>query len=133
MTMSMRKLKRASNAEQGFGMIELLVATVLLGIAIVGMMLGFAYASAGTRENRGRIQAAMLAQEALENLKQNDGVSTALDLNGYPFTTKEGYTVSVDEKEANGLSKLRAVTLKVEWKEAGVNRSLTMVEYIYLK
>jgi type II secretory pathway pseudopilin PulG len=144
----MRKLRRDSNWEQGFGMIDMLVATVLLGIAVAVMMLGFAYASAGTRENRGRVQAIMLAQESLENLKQNDGVSTTLDLkvmkpedegeligagNGYTLT-RSGveYTVSAIATPTNGLSKLQAVTLTVAWTEAGVNRSLSMVEYIYL-
>jgi Tfp pilus assembly protein PilV len=77
----MKKLRRVvSSSEQGFGMIDTLVATVLLGIAVVAMLAGFTYASMSTRENRERIQATMLAQETLENLKQNDGINTTFDL-----------------------------------------------------
>jgi hypothetical protein len=118
-----------------------------LGLAVVVFMTGFSYSSAGTRENRERIKATMLAQETMENLKQNDGVDT-LDLtvmkptdgvlneagNGYTLT-EDGveYTVSATAAMANGLANLRAVTLTITWNEVGVDRSLSMVEYIYLK
>jgi type II secretory pathway pseudopilin PulG len=135
-------------------MIDMLVATVLLGMAVAVMMFGFAYASAGTRENRGRVQAIMLAQETLENLKRNDGadgdtfdlkLATPTDAtnesgNGttnymYNITQDGGveYTVSITAATANGLANLRAVTSTVAWTEAEINHSLSMVEYIYLK
>jgi Tfp pilus assembly protein PilV len=126
----MKKLRRVvSSSEQGFGMIDTLVATVLLGIAVVAMLAGFTYASMSTRENRERIQAIMLAQETLENLKQNDGKKNA----NWIVTSPPGYSVSVSNGKANDLDKLQAVTVKVAWQEAGKKRSLSMVEYIYLK
>jgi type II secretory pathway pseudopilin PulG len=147
----MIKLGKNDSREQGFGLIDTLIATVLLGIAVVAMLAGFTYASAGARENRERIQATMLMQETMENLKQNDGVATinlALmvpsdgDLVGTASTTNAlytitqnnvTYTVTVTAAPANSLTKLQAVTLTVAWTEVGVDRSMTMVEYIYLK
>lgn len=142
-----------NDTEQGIGLIDTLIATVLLGIAVTAMLAGFTYASAGTRENRERIQATMLMQETMENLKQNDGVAAAnFDLSVaipdgvtattdtstkvvYTVTPSSGveYTVTADSATANSLTNLQAVTLTVAWTVAGVDRSMTMVEYIYLK
>ena len=93
----------------------------------------------------------MLLQETMENLKQNDGVAdfdlaAAVPDDGtvttnnptkvvYTVTPSSGvaYTLTASSAPANSLTKLQAVTLTVAWSEAGAARSLTMVEYIYLK
>jgi Tfp pilus assembly protein PilV len=150
----MIKIRSNGNSEQGIGLIDTLIATVLLGIAVAAMLAGFTYASAGTRENRERIQATMLMQETMENLKQYDGTSaiklaeikpSAGIMVGTSTTTYVKYTITessgvtytvtgnVATANSNSLDKLKAVTLTVAWSEAGVTRSLQMVEYIYLK
>jgi type II secretory pathway pseudopilin PulG len=141
-----------NHPEQGGGVVDVLVATVLLGLAVVVFMTGFSYSSAGTRENRERIRAMMLVQDTLETLKQNDGADT-LDLTAavpagtevtttgtgvtYPVTENGiAYQLTLEEPTVTAvaaLTKLKPVQLTVSWTEAAASRSLTLVEYLYLK
>ena len=57
------------NAELGFSLGEVLVATLVLAIGLVGIATGFQYATSGIETGKGETTAAFLAEQRLEWLK----------------------------------------------------------------
>ena len=76
--------------ERGFSLGEVLVATLILAIGLVGITTGFQYATSGVEVGRGETTAAFLAEQRLEWLKAlaltNWGSATLK-----AGTTMEGY------------------------------------------
>jgi type II secretory pathway pseudopilin PulG len=89
----MRKPMR--NAELGFSLGEVLIATLVLAIGLVGIVTGFQYATSGIEIGKGETTATFLAEQRLEWLKAlaltNWGSSTLK-----AGTTTEGYGAIAD-------------------------------------
>jgi prepilin-type N-terminal cleavage/methylation domain-containing protein len=88
-------MRRALRDERGFTLGEVLVATLVLAIGLVGIVAGFQYATSGVEAGKGETTAAFLAEQRLEWLK-------ALALTNWTSptlvagTTTEGYGSMAD-------------------------------------
>jgi prepilin-type N-terminal cleavage/methylation domain-containing protein len=88
-------MRPPGRGERGFTLGEVLVATFVLAIGLVGIATGFQYATSGIELGRGETTAAFLAEQRLEWLKSlalTSWTSTALEAG----TTTEGYGSIVD-------------------------------------
>lgn len=128
-------------AEKGFGMIDALLGTMLLGIVVAGFMAAFGYTTAGTGSNTCRTEAGYIAQEVMENFRVNDG-QAALDFSTVPASVTRDrvtYTVAAAEVAANEINSatnlkqfLKPVQFTVSWTESGRPRTLSLISYYYL-
>lgn len=76
--------------ERGFTLGEVLVATLVLAVGLVGIATGFQYATSGVEIGKGETTAAFLAEQRVEWLKSlalSNWTSATLDAG----TTTEGY------------------------------------------
>ena len=76
--------------ERGFTLGEVLVATLVLAVGLVGIATGFQYATSGVEIGKGETTAAFLAEQRVEWLKSlalSNWTSATLDAG----TTAEGY------------------------------------------
>ena len=62
-------MRRSARDDRGFTLGEVLVATFVLAIGLVGIATGFQYATSGVELGRGETTAAFLAEQRLEWLK----------------------------------------------------------------
>jgi Tfp pilus assembly protein PilV len=83
-------MKRSIRDERGFSLGEVLVATFVLAIGLVGIGTGFQYATSGVELGRAETTAAFLAEQRIEWLKSlalTNWTSATLEAG----TTAEGY------------------------------------------
>jgi len=78
---------RPTRSERGFSLGEVLVATLVLAIGLVGIATGFQYATSGVELGKGETTAAFLAEQRLEWLK-------ALALTNWTSATLEAGTAT---------------------------------------
>ena len=113
-------------SEQGFSLIELMVAVVILAMVVFGIFLAFTTGFQGMADARERTVATNIAQKIMEDIKNNNAVEDE-----YPPETISGkiYTINVDHPTADDLT---TVTVKVEWPDRKGNTKnieLKMVFY----
>jgi prepilin-type N-terminal cleavage/methylation domain-containing protein len=135
--------------EQGFSMVELLIAMVLVGTLLVAAMTGFAQAVASTGKVRNHTIALNLAKERLEFLKQYEQNSTN-NRDSNVWTTNSSYsktynnveyridTSKIDNTELQTPYDDSAATkyvipirVTVNWSEKGKNHSVSLETFFY--
>ena len=131
----------------GFALVDIILGIAILSVALVGIAFAYRQSTVTTVVARNYNQATYYAQQALENLKVNDGKTSA----SVPDTTwNQPYTVvsatgllpvfSVKTElltvtEVQTLSTLKPVQVTVKWQEPGDanDRTISIVGYYYLK
>ena len=132
----------------GFALVDIILGIAILSVALVGIAFAYRQSTVTTVVARNYNQATYYAQQALENLKVNDGKTSA----SVPDTTwNQPYTVvsatgllpvfSVKTEllltvtEVQALSTLKPVQVTVKWQEPGdaTERTISVVGYYYLK
>ena len=88
-------MKHSERSQRGFTLGEVLVASFVLAIGLVGIATGFQYATSGVELGRGETTAAFLAEQRVEWLKSlalTNWTSASLGAG----TTTEGYGAIAD-------------------------------------
>lgn len=80
---STQRTRRGAKAAAAFTLIEVLLAVVILGFGIVGIMRSYAVAARGLAASGARIEALCLAKEALARLEQPAFPATSLPPGNY--------------------------------------------------
>jgi prepilin-type N-terminal cleavage/methylation domain-containing protein len=135
--------------EQGFSMVELLIAMVLIGVLFVAVMTGFSQALVSTGKLRSETVAMNLAKQRLEFLKQYDNKGINRDatqwteptspktINGitYNITTQEIEDDELEEKYKDKTDQKFVIPIRVtvSWLEYSKNRSISMETFYYEK
>lgn len=130
----MRKIKN----DRGMGIVEALVAMLLVTVALLAILTSYQQAVAMAVSTRNHNMATYLAQQVLEELKKNDGIGSFKDfdpitdvenpqtINGVEFTITQGE--QINHTDNNTIS----VTVKVSWTEGVRAKSAEFTEYYYL-
>ena len=156
------KIQRVLNKRKGFALLDVLLGTAIITIALLGIAFAYRQSTVTTVAARNYNQATYYAQQALELLKVNDGKTIAvtpdsiwtqpnfpqifttntIPVNGEipasgtmpKFTVKTVLLTAVQVTEASSM--LKPVKATVEWDEnvgAGTTkRSVSIVSYYYL-
>jgi prepilin-type N-terminal cleavage/methylation domain-containing protein len=139
---------KIKNNEQGFSMIELLIALVLIGVMFVAVMTGFRTAVVSTGKIRSENIALNLAKERIEFLKQYENTSPSASVwTGSYSKTANGLTFNVSSAIlAAGQFNCPQVTISgtlqndpnvvpvrvnVNWAEKSQTRNVTMETFFY--
>jgi prepilin-type N-terminal cleavage/methylation domain-containing protein len=127
--------------EQGFSMVELLVAMVLVGTLLVAVMMGFAQAVASTGKVRNHTIALNLAKERLDFLKQYErdtanlrgtgvwgNASYSRNFNNITYTISN---INITAYQPT-LTDIIPMRVTVGWTEKGRTRSVSVETIYYL-
>ena len=131
--LSLRGAKRRSNLRRsnlnGFSLIELMVAVVILAMTIFGIFLAFSTGFQGMADARDRTVATNYAQEKMEDIKNKSfGEITNESLDYITGQTKFKREVTVDASIAD----LKKVTTTVSWKNRkNVDKEVGLVTLVY--
>ena len=139
----------------GFALVDIMLGVAVISVALVGIAFAYRQSTVTTVVARNYNQATYYAQQALEQLKVNDGKTGATLAVPWAATTNiaqsgvmPAFTVTTavlsagEAPEFDGLStdikaKMVPVKATVTWQESSgsgvANRSLTVVSYYYLK
>lgn len=139
---------KIGKSQEGWILIESLVGIVILSTAVVALVLGFTQATKGTTESTNRTQATYLAQQALEDLKAQDGDST-IDTTRVsssvviPPTNGIVYTVTADPLPVSAITSdtkqlgvyLKPYQVTVSWVDStggNASKNVKLVGYFYV-
>ncbi|VBB08136.1 Hypothetical protein LUCI_3401 [Lucifera butyrica] len=122
-------------SQKGFLLIDVLIAMVILGSAIMAMSYAYAQYVKEAAAAKNYNQAVYLAKSLLEDMKQYDGKS-AIPLANYPthqnkFNNNDTTFTVYQPVETDINSKLAAIKVKVTWNEANSQRQIEIVGYYY--
>jgi type IV pilus assembly protein PilV len=113
-------------SRQGFTLIEVLVAVTVLGVGILGLVGSSALVTRMIGRGRHTTNAAQIAQERLDRLRQT-ALSTATPCtalnNGTQTTTTDGLTESWT---VGGAGELRTLAASVTYNVTGGARTITL-------
>jgi len=110
---------------QGFTIIEVLVAVFIIGVATVGIVMGFSSGLAMVEEIRQMATADRIAQEVMEELRGGENIG-----NIPPSVEREETVYEIFPDPSPVLSALTQVTVTVEWtSHTGRNFSRSLVTY----
>ena len=115
---------RRPSAREGFSLIELMVALVIFGIGILGLANVFPLGSQTQIKDRLRTSAADLAQQKMEQLRQEAWSATNLTDGTHPVSS--GETLALQDEgnfnrrwivatQAGTFSDMKRVTVRVRW------------------
>lgn len=130
--------------ESGFSLVDSIIGLTLISLFFISLMMAFTYSTKSNRSNTAILQASYIAQQILEELKaKNDNMVTfnSDSIPSYLIRSKIRFDISVNdipETELTSLpndllTKLKPKRITVTWKEKGLDKSLQMVNYYYLK
>jgi len=154
--MLQRKIHKVLNKRNGFALLDVLLGTAIITIALLGIAFAYRQSTVTTVAARNYNQATYYAQQALEQLKVHDGKTAAsvpvttwatnaniVKSGAMPaFTLTTAVLAAGDAPEYDGLSqgvrdKLIPVRATVTWQETSgggnTNRSVVVIGYYYLK
>ena len=135
----------------GFALVDIILGIAILSVALVGIAFAWRQSTVTTVSARNYNQATYYAQQALEQLKVNDGAVNAVWATNVvvaaagampAFTINTAVLASGDAPEYDALDaavreKLVPVRATVSWREASggaaIDRAVTAVTYYYLK
>jgi len=138
--MSLRGAKLRSNLN-GFSLIELMVAVVILAMAIFGIFLAFSTSFQGMADARDRTVATNYAQEKMEDIKNkpfgeivDDPANPDDPPADIPGQTKFKRKVTITKDVDGSIEDLKKVTTTVSWdNRKGESKSVSIVTLIYNK
>lgn len=111
--------------EKGFTIIEVLVAVFVIGVATVGIVMGFSNGLALVREVREIATADRIVQEIMEELRGGENIG-----NIPPSVEREGTVYEILPDSSPVLTALTQVTVTVEWEShTGRTLSRSLVTY----
>ena len=140
-----------SSKSAGFALVDILLGIAILSVALVGIAFAWRQSTVTTVSARNYNQATFYAQQALENLKVNDGKTSATlavswagsqsipQTGSMPaFTITTAVLATGEAPEYDALSsavraKLVPVKATVSWVEGGSARSVVVIGYYFLK
>jgi len=106
----------------GFSLIELMVAVVILAMVIFGIFLAFSTGFQGMADARERTVATNIAQKIMEDIKNNNAIK-----DNYPSETISGkiYNIVPEKDEADDL-----ITVTVTWQDRKENEKSIKLEMV---
>lgn len=124
--------------DEGFSIIELMVALTLLGIGIMALANVFPYGSQSQIKDRLRTSGADLAQQKMEQLRLEAWAASDLTDGTHPTTS--GETLSLQDEgtfnrqwsvatQTGNFSDMKLVTVKVRWTFTTRPDSVLLVSY----
>ena len=140
---------------RGLGLVDVLIGIMIISVALVGFALTFRHSTISTITDRNYNQATYYAQQAIEQLKVNDGQEATAVTWAYTWQvtatgTLPAFTIMTAQitnaadlpAEYTALSadikaKLIPVLATVTWQESGgagpITRTVKVISYYYLK
>ncbi len=129
--------EKRRTSENGWGLIDILIAITIVGIVVVPLLLLAGQNIKGSSEAVHRTQAVYYAQQKLEELKQNDGVSLPTAQATTPIAgTIYSYAIQAVTPQPASIptslqANLQAFQVTVSWQEKGQTRAVTLSSYYY--
>ena len=133
--LSLRGAKRRSNLNHnGFSLIELMIAVVILALAVFGIFHAYSAGFMGMADARDRTVATNIAQEKMEGIKNipflniddyrtnNNGTT---EISGKVFTINIKQVVKYEEEDDDNLKK---VTTEISWFDRNGNLKKVVTE-----
>ncbi len=121
------RVKKLTQSEQGFYLIEMLIVIAVLGMVVIPFLIMFSAAAHSNTQERMYSVAAGLAREKMEEAKSRGfcGVGGELEaeVGGFPAFTR---TVETEFVSAG----LKQVTVVVRWYFAGSQREYRLITYV---
>lgn len=117
---------RGFRPQRGFTMVEVMVAILLTGLTVIGVIGLFRVETRASTSSRRTTEAAVLAQDKLEELRtiavaSHTDSDTPLDpLTGSASIFTRNWVVAPDPEDASIVS----ITVTVSWNEGGVPRTV---------
>jgi prepilin-type N-terminal cleavage/methylation domain-containing protein len=100
--MEMSKLHRKKNREEGFSLVEVMIAIVVLAVGLLGLAALMAQLTSTTGSSRYSGTQVMLASEKLEDLNRLQIGDPALAAGGHLTSDDAGYSDQVQVSSDNG-------------------------------
>ena len=128
---------RRPASDRGFSVIELMVALTILGLGILGLASVFPLGSQTQIKDRMRTSGADLAQQKMEQLRQDTWASSNLTDGTHPASSGETLTLTdegtynrrwIVATQAGSFSDMKKVTVRVSW-SVGRRDSVELVTY----
>lgn len=127
-------------SQKGWILVDSLVGMIFLSTAVIALLFAFTQATKGTIVSTNRTQATYLAQQALENLKSQDGQSTitpqpAVTKGIFHISSPVPITVPDIAADANLSTYLKPYQVTVSWSDSSggsTSKNVTMVGYYYV-
>ena len=121
--------------QRGFTLLEVLVATAIMGIAVAGVMSGLAQASRNASRLTQYDQASMLARQKMDELLVDSAVPRNVPFEGVFVPAQSGWRARVAPFETrsaqprSGEWLVERVELEVWWMDGPVRRSFALDGY----
>jgi len=128
---------------KGWILVDSLIGIVILSTAVIALLAAFTQATKGTVASTNRTQATYLAQQALENLKAQDGKSV-IDTTIVPQVPPlDKYTIVIDTPPVDAITSdtdqlgtyLKPYRVTVSWSDTSggpAGKNVTIVGYCYV-
>jgi prepilin-type N-terminal cleavage/methylation domain-containing protein len=116
------------NSRRGFTLLEVLVATSILGIAVAVVLQLFSANLRALSLSGGYVSAAMRAEAKMREILNDDELSEKISTE----TTEDGYRIEISvtetlkERTENLQVKLLAIDLTIQWMQGAKERSFTL-------
>lgn len=131
---------KLTKSQEGWILVDSLLGVIILSTAVIALLLAFTQTTKGTVASTNRTQATYLAQQALENLKAQDG-GTQIIPPVIPPVDK--YTIVIDSPPVSAITSdtnslrtyLKPYRVTVSWSDISggpVNKSIQMAGYYYV-
>lgn len=114
---------------EGFSLIEVMVAMVILGIGLLGVAQMIPMAMAGVTQAGVRTRAVQAAQEQLDDLRSTDFSDAALQAGTYS-ETQGNYTLDWVITDDDPVARTKRIDVTASWQTVGGTRSATLQTFI---
>lgn len=121
------------SAQSGFTLLEILVATVIMGIAVLGLLTSLSTSMRNATHVTQADRASQIARNKMEELITDPGLPFQGTLEGQ-FDESSGWTAQIGPFEAPpqvhpGVAILQRVALVIWWKDGSNNREYPLEAY----
>jgi prepilin-type N-terminal cleavage/methylation domain-containing protein len=134
--MGMAGIIRFRSRREGFSLLEVLIATAVIGIAFFAAASMQVTSIGGNHKSRLRTEAVYLAQDLFEDMRNRDFMD--INNNGSPQTNIDEtgnsggiYTRSWQVQFDTPGVLMRTVTVTIDWQERGIGHNLVMSTVFY--
>ncbi|MFQ6104239.1 MAG: prepilin-type N-terminal cleavage/methylation domain-containing protein [Candidatus Glassbacteria bacterium] len=115
-----------SHAKSGFTLIEIIVATTILGLALVAVLQVFSIGISSARKSQRMTMAVSIARNLMEEVISRDDIEDGYDRGSIEEFGIE-YSIDIRPAEYEGLHE---VEVAVTWSDAMENREYQLVCYV---